>query len=62
MKLKTIFVVMAFSLVANISLAFDGPQINWFNATSPAERNGQQVLLELVAHFFPDSIGQQRDG
>ena len=46
MKLKTIFVVMAFSLVANISLAFDGPQINWFNATSPAERNGQQVLLE----------------
>lgn len=37
---------MVFSLMANFSLAADKPQINWFNATSPAERDRGQTLLE----------------
>ena len=46
MKYKFIFSAIIFSLMANISLAADKPQINWFNATSPAERKNGQTLLE----------------
>ena len=38
--------LLIFLLTANVSLATDKSQINWFNATSPAERKNGQTLLE----------------